>query len=757
MAITTEQSNKVLELYSAYFNRAADASGFTFWKNSFQSYSDNAPASVTTAADKEVYALQKIVSDMSTATEYKALYPSTQSSTDFVNAIYTNLLNRASDAEGLTFWSGHIDAKTMTKEEAILKMIEGAKANTTDQGKLDALLIANKNTVAKYFAETLKSDDLALAKGAFAGLTSDSATVTTAQAALDSAVNAGEIIALTTAVDVGGSFIGTDKNETFVGTSSSTNPTINLGDSIDGGAGTDTLKIATSLTSAIPSIITKNIEDYVITNSGAGGSLAVSTQSTAPTTVTFLAGSNVGFSLSGIKTTTSVALESESGQITLAFDNVAGTTDAVSLALNDAKSTASVNVGAGVETVNLNTTGAASTLASLTGANVNKLVITGNQDLSITTALANTITTVDASAATAKVSLSIATGGDVTLTGGSGDDTFMVAGLNGNDTINGGAGKDMLSVATDIANAADVAKVSNIETLEFTAATTQDLSLLNATGIKTFKFSDATNNAAYTKNENAFSHIMSEKTAGDFSATVASDTNADVLNIELKNSDLGTLTATNYETVNLTSSVGAGAGTVTNTVTTLTNSAASKIVITGDTNLTITNALAAQGTVDASALTGKLTVTGSGAADTLIGGTNNDMLTGGNGVDTFTGNAGDDKFVVITAAANDVDTTLGAITDIVTDFTTGTNTLSGLGTAASASNYFEETNSAANLNLTALLTAADTKLDGTIKYYLDSFGGDTYVVVDDNGTGYTDVIKLMGTTLDNIDTSNIIA
>jgi hypothetical protein len=464
--------------------------------------------------------------------------------------------------------------------------------------------------------------------------------------------------------------------------------------------------------------------------------------------------SNVAFTLSSIKTTTSVALESEAGQITLAFDEVTGTTDALTLSLNDVASTASIDTGAGIETINLNTTSAASTLASLIGTNVSKLMITGDQALTITTALANTITTVDASAATGKVSLWIATGGDVTLTGGTADDYFNVAGLTDNDTLDGGAGTDMLSIATDVANATEVSKVSNIETLEFTAATTQDLSLLNTTGIKTFKFSDAAGNAAYTKNESAFSHIMSEKTAGDFTATISSNTSADVLNIELWNSDLTTLTATDYETINLKSALGDGTGTVTNIITTLTNSASSTLVITGDTDLTITNALA-QGTIDASAFTGKLTVTGSASADTIGGGTGNDMLTGGDGVDTFTGNTGDDKFVTITASANDIDTTAGAVTDVVTDFTAGTNTLSGLGTAASATNYFEETSSAANL--ADLLTAADTKLDGTIKYYLDNFGGDTYLVVDDNGTGYTDVIKLMGTTLDNIDTSNIIA
>lgn len=184
---TTAQSESIIELYTAYFNRAADATGFTFWQGSFDTYYAEAD-STASDADKESYALQRITDDMSNADEYVALYPSTQTSTEFINSIYTNLLNRDSDADGLAFWVAHIDNGTLTKAQAILQMIAGAKANGTTQGDLDKALIENKTTVSKYFAETLKSDDVDIAKTAFTGLTDDVATVTTANAALDTAV-----------------------------------------------------------------------------------------------------------------------------------------------------------------------------------------------------------------------------------------------------------------------------------------------------------------------------------------------------------------------------------------------------------------------------------------------------------------------------------------------------------------------------------------------------------------------------------------
>ncbi|MCK4492705.1 MAG: hypothetical protein KAU26_01500 [Methylococcales bacterium] len=197
--------------------------------------------------------------------------------------------------------------------------------------------------------------------------------------------------------------------------------------------------------------------------------------------------------------------------------------------------------------------------------------------------------------------------------------------------------------------------------------------------------------------------------------------------------------------------MGEGSTGTENKVSTLNNSPSSTLVIKGDTDLTITNALV-QGTVDASAFTGKLSVIGSAAADTLKGGTSDDSITGGAGVDSLTGGVGNDKFMTFSFV--DVNTTNGVITDIITDFTSGTNKIGGLA-AGSASNYFEDTTP--GLNLTSLLALADVKLDGTVKYFAASVGADTYVVADDDGTGYTDVIQLTGVSLDTIESGSIIA
>ena len=180
---TITQEERILELYSAYFNRAADADGFDFWKKSFNTYYTG--SSVTTDTEKEEQALQQITSDMATSKEYLELYPNSLSSTDFIDTIYSNLLDRPSDLEGLNFWSGHIDNETMSKEQAILNMIAGAKGNNSTQGLIDKALISNKTNISKYFAETLGSNNIALAEAAFSEITDNIKSIETVKSILD--------------------------------------------------------------------------------------------------------------------------------------------------------------------------------------------------------------------------------------------------------------------------------------------------------------------------------------------------------------------------------------------------------------------------------------------------------------------------------------------------------------------------------------------------------------------------------------------
>lgn len=144
--------------------------------------------------------------------------------------------------------------------------------------------------------------------------------------------------------------------------------------------------------------------------------------------------------------------------------------------------------------------------------------------------------------------------------------------------------------------------------------------------------------------------------------------------------------------------------------------------------------------------------------DVMIGGAGNDTISGGKGFDTLTGGAGADKFVFSTLTNSDLDTSLGKVTDIITDFRVPgdvANTISGLGAAGTATNFKVVPTPAADL--VALLTAADTALNGTVKYYVGQVGTDSYLVTDSDGIGYTDVIQLTGAGASAITAANIIA
>lgn len=148
-SIDLDYNDAVQQLYVSYFGRAADTNGIANFSQSLANA--GAPKDIqglTTAYDSNP-TVRSLVDAFGTSTESNNLY--TGDTPAFVSAIFQNVLSRGPQTEGLQFWSGAIDAGTLTKGNAALSIMAGALINTSVQGLTDAALITNKIRVASNF------------------------------------------------------------------------------------------------------------------------------------------------------------------------------------------------------------------------------------------------------------------------------------------------------------------------------------------------------------------------------------------------------------------------------------------------------------------------------------------------------------------------------------------------------------------------------------------------------------------------------
>lgn len=574
---------------------------------------------------------------------------------------------------------------------------------------------------------------------------------------------------------------GTSGNDTIIAGDDGGTASLNAGDVINGGAGTDTLKIfnAAAVTNGanFTTATISGVENVEFTSAATTQALDVSGNADV-TKVTLVNGLDAVVTAKLAQTVGLTGnINTNTAATSFVFTAVTGAADSANVALSGA-STAAGAADKGlslqdVETLNLALTG--TNVVGSFDSDATKLVITGAGTLTTTLTeaggTASLVKTIDASAATGALNIDNKSfaGALETITLGSGDDRYVsqFANKDALDKIDLGAGtNDILafSDATDLSTttkAAVLAGAKNYEAIEVTGTGAFTVDGDVSTGIKSF-IADTTGVLTATN-----IYAGTKITVGDVAlaaSTVGMKLGEKTLDIVLAGtktavSNAGTngITVTGATDVNVTSNGFADVG---NNTLKLTSDDNTTVKISGAKDVTVTT-VAATGTtgftIDGSAATGKLTLTGTAAVDIIKGGSAADTLNGSAGVDTFTGNGGADKFVVITATGSDADTTVGtiAVTEIITDFTTGSDTLSGFGTAASSANYVEATAAAATL--TAFKTAADAALDGTVKYYVGQVGSDSYVAVDTGGTGFTDLIKLTGVSLDGIALTDIVA
>lgn len=111
--VNSEEFLDLAKLYSAYFNRAADATGLYFW------------------ADKlgEGMSMREIADFFFDQDETRAMYPDPSDTDAFVTQVYRNVLGRTPDEAGEQFWKAHLGSGNVTQGQFVLEILAGAQGN----------------------------------------------------------------------------------------------------------------------------------------------------------------------------------------------------------------------------------------------------------------------------------------------------------------------------------------------------------------------------------------------------------------------------------------------------------------------------------------------------------------------------------------------------------------------------------------------------------------------------------------------------
>ena len=143
-SLSAAEIETIVELYIAYFNRAPDAEGLNFWGSAYANG----------------VSLEQIATLILGDTETQQTYPDTLSTLDFVTQVYNNILGRTPDQGGLEFWANVLDSGGRTRDNFILSVLQGAKADpdsSASQEFIDLQLgdrayLSDKTDIGTYFA-----------------------------------------------------------------------------------------------------------------------------------------------------------------------------------------------------------------------------------------------------------------------------------------------------------------------------------------------------------------------------------------------------------------------------------------------------------------------------------------------------------------------------------------------------------------------------------------------------------------------------
>ncbi|HYC42791.1 MAG TPA: DUF4214 domain-containing protein [Noviherbaspirillum sp.] len=694
----------VQQLYVAYFGRPADVSGLA----NFTAALDATGVPATIEGVKQAYGtsatVKTLVDQFGTSTESANLYGS-GTTESFVFAIYQNVLDRVPDAAGFKFWCDEIDAGRVARAKAALDIMAGAKSNTSAQGLIDAATVDAKIAVATNFTTavttqnaTYSGDAAAATARAMLADVNNATDVTAFQATITSTLttitnpNVGSTFTLTTAAEIKALSAKNDTVDAMVANSLE-------GDTIIDDGGTDVLnaKLSANLTAATtvtgvesinlewdafstPTISASKITGAHITLMSSKLGYLGDANVTAAGANTIEAGSGIKGTLNVAGVTTGTVKATNAKVATVNAAGTASADDTVTVLAGATTTTINVGTGTAFDAATV-TAGAATTAidvradktATVTAAAATKTISVTSAAATVdataaaadatitlegfgttdtaTVTLGNNATVTSKLAGTEKLTLDVADGKTVTLTGLVGAETLEVKSA-GAVTLKGTAANVTADTITKSTTGALTLQLSDTA-----VASTVDTAKI---GADTIKFTAGTAAVVQAKSGQSF-EVAAAASTSKLEVGTKTDGAADTLNVKLSGAAFAEIknSANDIETLNITAAAEQATGAATAvdlTITDLIAGATNKVVLLGTNDVKVDKVTSAK-EIDASGLNGTLNIgSGTAVAQGVIAGATgkNTVAFGTVLVDTavtFVGQGGDD--VVTLTAVND--------------------------------------------------------------------------------------------------------
>jgi len=527
--------------YLAYFGRPVDPTG----EVDFATTSEAAVANAFAAS-----------------AESQALYGSSFSYSQ-INAIYQALFNRDAEPAGLAYWYAKVADGTYTAAGAAIAILNGAQNE-------DATAIENKLAASAAFSAALDTTSelvgysgdaaAASARSFLSTVTSTPASAAAVEAAVAAAVAArtdvaGQSFTLTTSV---AEITGGAGDDTFTASTVPGSITLNAGDILNGGDGTDALALIAGGTSDgvvfLNSI--ENVDVRLVSSQSldALGWVGVSKVEIADTSI-----SDKTLTLSNASQSTTFKI-SDDANLTVTYLDGTGSGDVALLATNGAgvSGSAATFTITDTETVSLTNSGVSYVAVVDTASTVKTINVAGNGTLTLNTD--ESVTGISFANFSGTTALTLSGTSDVTVTGGAGNDTInMLGSFNGSDVINGGDGTDTLTAS--VYGVLTMNNVAQVETATFKASGNSLVANLSGASFTTVNLNEQSSTTDVTLNNIANGvtiNLADSGNASDLTLDYASGASA-VINLKSNGAEsYSSMTVTDAASVSINQSAFSG-------------------------------------------------------------------------------------------------------------------------------------------------------------------------------------------------------